>query len=235
MIFAMLACTSAPALAQNTWSGFYIGANIGDLANHDSGTEVVSEGGLTGWPYTPTFGKFNSSGLLGGVQVGYNWQWGNFVVGPELDYDGSAAGGHTYFAGTVYAVPPATGMATIAVNSSASATYFQTERLRIGYAVSPSTMVYITAGTAQSHWNVATNFRETVVSLGTTESLNKNGWAEGAGLEWTLAPRVTVKAEGLYYDMEPQDRVLAPVAMAAIGRDFYFRGTVARVGVNWRL
>lgn len=51
------------------WSGFFVGAQIG-----------------YGWSETDPF-DLEGDGIIGGGHIGYNHDFGNFVVGAELDYD----------------------------------------------------------------------------------------------------------------------------------------------------
>src|SRR5213593_3854644 len=62
---------SAPA--GYNWTGFYVGANLG-----------YQWGSVTNFPANP-------AGIAGGVQVGYNWQIGQFVFGAETDLQLSGA------------------------------------------------------------------------------------------------------------------------------------------------
>jgi outer membrane immunogenic protein len=248
LLSAAIAGAPTIARAQNTqptWSGVYVGANVGDIVNHDTGSMVVAGGRPPaflpfGWPFYPVFGELNSLGLLGGVQIGYNWQAGRLVIGPELDYDGSALSGHVYYNGVLGQPGHPLSSTSITSQSSESLTYFQTERLRIGYAVSRSTLVYITGGAAQGHWNLASTLTVPAAVPPTVFAANSSvtrggGWTEGLGAEWALAPRVSLKVEGLLYDMQPPSRTVGLHTTTYLGKDFYFHGTVMRVGVNWKL
>ena len=71
----------APPLAWS-WAGFYIGAHGGyGWGRHDFG-EVVALNPLL------TLGDIDSRGWVAGGQAGYNWQYGRWVAG--LEVDGSA-------------------------------------------------------------------------------------------------------------------------------------------------
>jgi outer membrane immunogenic protein len=63
----------APAYGPFTWTGFYVGANLGYA-----------------WG-TITNANLNHSGFAGGVQGGYNWQAQNIVFGGEADLQLSSA------------------------------------------------------------------------------------------------------------------------------------------------
>jgi outer membrane immunogenic protein len=97
-----------------TWTGFYVGANVGfgwqdrqrDAFFRDPGLVTLDRLGAGGFPgavpqaVVPAGGGFfgqgngfgfsndrNRGGILGGVQAGYNWQMspGGFVLGVEAD------------------------------------------------------------------------------------------------------------------------------------------------------
>lgn len=61
----------APAAVSGDWTGFYAGGQIG------YGDFTVESGA----------GDIDGDGLLGGLHVGYNWDFGTFVFGIEGDYD----------------------------------------------------------------------------------------------------------------------------------------------------
>src|SRR5215813_2877880 len=74
-----------------SWTGFYLGGNIGGAWRNDNLSDTLS--GLN-------FSKGNNNGVfLGGGQVGFNWQVSNFVLGFEWDIDGAANNNNT---GTVF-------------------------------------------------------------------------------------------------------------------------------------
>ena len=58
-----------------TWTGFYVGANAGYGWGNVNTNAAVSIGDL--------------DGFIGGGQVGYNYQIGQFVLGAEADFQGA--------------------------------------------------------------------------------------------------------------------------------------------------
>ncbi len=71
-----------------SWTGIYVGFNGG----YAFGTSNWNEPGFG------TTGNFDTSGFLAGGTIGGNYQWGQFVLGAEGDWDwadltGSACGG----------------------------------------------------------------------------------------------------------------------------------------------
>ncbi len=57
-----------------SWTGFYVGAHVGYGWNRLSGTGTFGSDSIT------------AKGLLGGGQLGYNYQIGQFVIGAEGDF-----------------------------------------------------------------------------------------------------------------------------------------------------
>ena len=99
----------------DTWTGFYIGANAGWIGS--SGNTIINTGTDTG-PGGLALGLIpgtigvSHNGLIGGGQIGYNWQYGpNWVWGIEADFDGTSAKGTAAlaFPGSA-AIVPSTGV-----------------------------------------------------------------------------------------------------------------------------
>src|SRR5208282_1719500 len=80
----------APVVAPYNWNGFYIGANVGGGWESDGASITNNDPGWFGAAFaagaTPNHYSLSPSGLLGGVQAGYNWQVSpSFVAGLEAD------------------------------------------------------------------------------------------------------------------------------------------------------
>ena len=79
---APLAQPLPPAPVGTTWSGFYIGGNLGAAFDpNDLSIKDLSE------EQDLTLKFSNDTELIGGVQAGYNWQMGNWLAGVEGDFD----------------------------------------------------------------------------------------------------------------------------------------------------
>ena len=145
---------SAPAYGY-IWSGPYVGANLG----YQWGT--LSNSGA------------RPNGIAGGVQGGYNWQFGQFVAGWEGDFQLSDS--NDVFANYKFSNP-----------------WFGTMRGRGGFAMN-NILFYGTLGLAYGRGHVD------IGSVG--ESHFQVGWTAGAGLEVGLTPNWSVKAEYLFVDL----------------------------------
>ena len=137
------------------WTGPYVGINGG-----------YQFGKVENLPLKP-------SGVLGGIQGGYNWQSGQFVLGAETDLQLSTA--DDTFAPYQFSNP-----------------WFGTVRGRAGYAFS-NILVYGTAGLAFGELRGQT--------FGLTETHTSAGWTAGLGAEVGFAPHWSAKIEYLYVDL----------------------------------
>ena len=127
---------SAPgqAPATFTWTGPYAGLNAG------WGFGTVTD------PYvTPVVGSIKTSGVLGGLQVGYNHQAGDFVLGLEADYGMGNVKGDVSCSinGVVLGDYKISGSAAV----SSTLESFGTVRARAGVTMN-SALLYVTGGYA---------------------------------------------------------------------------------------
>src|SRR3954467_7645107 len=81
---APVTTTYAPAFS---WTGFYLGVNLGYGWGKASGTTTVAGNTFGANGVFP--GSSNLDGINGGGQAGYNWQTGPVVFGIEGDYQGA--------------------------------------------------------------------------------------------------------------------------------------------------
>ena len=87
--------TAGPAFAQRavptwTWTGYYIGGNLGYSWGEGSGPVRLGDA-------FSADSKFSLDGVTGGGQFGYNWQVNNWVYGLEFDFQGSGQKGSASF------------------------------------------------------------------------------------------------------------------------------------------
>ncbi len=195
------------ALPLFTWSGFYAGVNLG--YGRSSGASQY---------YDPAFnvtGGGRKSGFLGGIQGGYNYQLGMFVVGAEADLQYAAVGdkGATYL-GTYY--------------RGEEDGYFGTVRARAGLAIDRA-LVFGTLGFA--YGNLGGN-KSLDAALGyRRDGRTSGGWTLGGGLEYAVTDNFTAKVEGLYVNLDTSDSY-ALANRVNIRRDTEF--SVFRAGLNYK-
>src|SRR5215467_12573694 len=72
----------APPPDHFSWAGFYAGANAGYAWGTTTTTDTVATNGLC-WVRCGAQWDTAAKGVTGGVQAGYNWQFGYLVLGVE--------------------------------------------------------------------------------------------------------------------------------------------------------
>jgi outer membrane immunogenic protein len=160
--------TKAPYYAPYyNWTGFYAGINGGYGFGSSNWSALAS--------------SFDVNGGMFGGQIGYNWQFGQFVYGLEGDGDWTDLRGTGNALGCV---------ATVCKTRN---DFLATARGRIGYAAD-RWMPYLTGGLAVG------NIRTTTPGFSGIDQTNA-GWTVGGGLEVALVGNWTAKAEYLYVDL----------------------------------
>jgi len=180
--------------------------------------------------------QVNSSGFIGGVEAGYNWQMSpSWLIGIEADFQGSDINGSVNVAGpfNIVGFGPVGGASYIA---SERLNYFGTIRPRVGFVMNQA-LIYATGGLAYGGGNVSDDLIGTGVSYPASSSFTRAGWTVGGGVEYAFAPNWSAKLEGLYYDLG-RVSVLAGSTQAAtgftFGKGFDVNGGIVRVGVNYK-
>jgi len=193
-----------------SWTGFYIGANIGGAWSHTTVTDV-----FTG----ATFNTDNS-GFIGGGQVGFNYQVNNFVFGVEGDIDATS----------INKTGPAvvTGIGTL--QGSASTDWVATLAGRIGFAFD-RWMIYAKGGGAWVQNSATITNLTTGASISGSDT--NSGWVAGVGAEWAWAGPWSAKIE--YNHVEFDNRSFAAPAIAAGDTINVSRNIdMVKFGINYR-
>ena len=168
-------------------------------------------GGGFGWSKWDTTNSFTPTGGVAGGTIGYNYQIGAAVLGVEGDIDWAGLSGST--------------TAGCPAGCTTSDSWLSTVRGRLGYAAGRF-MPYITAGGAFGNINASTP------GLAGGNATNA-GWTVGAGLEFAIAPRWTIKAEYLYVDLGSFNCGGGCSAGAAVD-NVAFTTNLIRGGFNYR-
>src|ERR1700674_4187133 len=114
-------------VAAYNWTGFYLGVNLGGgWARNTFGETFFTAANPN---FGANVGTSTISGVIGGGQIGYNWQTGNLLFGLEADIDWSGQTGTLNSALT--AIP--NGIAGTDSISTRVRT-FGTARARVGFA-----------------------------------------------------------------------------------------------------
>jgi outer membrane immunogenic protein len=218
------AYTKAPVVVSPMydWSGFYVGAyGGGGFGNHN-----LNNANGMGAPFANYTINYDSSGAIGGGEVGYNWQSGNMVFGVEADGFWSGIKGsdaNQFYAGN----PLVVAIDTTKLQDGASV------RARGGIAVD-RLLLFFDGGWALGYLN-HTNF---VPGVGTEVFTNhRSGLAAGGGIAYAITNNLIGKFEYRYYDFgrfvrnAPTTGVLPytidnTYSVVTLGIDYKFGGPV---------
>jgi outer membrane immunogenic protein len=238
-----------PALlpANPTWSGWYVGGNVGYGwgASTDPSISFTDPGGPVAGISAffnaggNLFPSHNPSGVLGGLQLGYNYQTGPWVWGVVTDFQGS----DIKASGTVSTpVPPTLG--GLDESLSAKINWFGTVRGKVGWAPAPDWLLYGTGGLAYGQVESTLGFACTPpagvtcanVLVSGSQKTTKVGWTAGAGVDYAVTSALTVGLEYLYLDLgrDTVTGVQADLPALTVSADQHFAAHVLRGTLNWR-
>lgn len=219
-----------------TWTGLYGGLNLGGgwSANRANPNNFALYGSpVNGATYLlPGSTKGGGSGgVVGGGQLGYNYQLGSFVLGAETDFQGTSmhSGGNANTA--LYPDPAGAGAFLVPLapggNPGVALNWFGTARGRAGFLVTPTLLVYGTGGFA--YGNVQSQF--------TGSSNTRTGWTAGGGAEWMFMPNWSAKGEYLFTDLSSGGAQGNALGNTTLGNTWVDRRhpqyNVVRAGVNY--
>jgi outer membrane immunogenic protein len=229
------------------WEGFYLGANAGGAWNTTCNTWTAN-GPLVN---TAAFNNRNcpNNGVgVGGVQLGYNFQSGQWVWGFELDYDAWGSSNHNQ---TVAYSGPGLPNGTYALSGKISPDGFLILGPRLGYAVD-NWLPYLRVGgvfTSGSH-DVTLNYTPTGATAPTAtfdggKNSNSSGVGISAGFEYALPQQWSFKMEYTYVSLSKGSNSGVTCTPAGAACNAFanftldsihnnFTASVLRVGVNYR-
>ena len=222
-----------------SWTGFYGGLNMGvgfgrasaDVNYFAPSTILASTVcGPAGFALCINGSNtVHMNGPIGGVQAGYNWQSGNYLLGLEADFQGTGQSGTRDFATSFDNGSGFFGVnqGTAAISLTERMPWLGTVRGRIGYVANPSWLVYATGGLAYGRIEVDSSASAGAglrplartgtptcngpVVAGTAgtcpvwgfigSGVTQMGWAVGVGTELALGGHWTAKFEYLFVDL----------------------------------
>jgi outer membrane immunogenic protein len=213
---ADLAVKAPPPVVQRplfSWTGFYMGLNLGGAWSTGHATDNVTGSNFGG----------DNGGFIGGGQIGYNYQVGNWVWGIEWDMDGAD------LSRTSNAIT--TGSGTL--QASGRTDWITTVGARVGWAVLGNSLIYVKGG---GGWVENSATLMNLTTGGSASGSNTNGgWMAGVGWEWGFAPNWSAKFEYDFLGLNswsPSNTVLVGgvADRLTLSRDI----EMVKVGVNYR-
>ncbi|MGY3499983.1 outer membrane protein [Bradyrhizobium sp. USDA 4471] len=186
-----------PVAAVYDWTGFYIGGNVGYGWGEDTDPSLsfvnpgnagnigafLTAGVPPGTSSGNLFPNLRPDGVFGGGQIGYDKQFGTWVVGVVADIQAA-----DFKASRLVTTPAATTGANADESLSARINWFGTVRGKLGFAAN-DWLFYGTGGLAYGEVKSSIGFACTPggvacngVSFAGSRSETKVGWAAGAGI-----------------------------------------------------
>jgi outer membrane immunogenic protein len=232
IIFLLLMTT--PAMAQSQcaqFGGFYIGGNVGWGHNDYQFDDLEGLGNIVD-EGLPSNARTEEDGVVGGVQIGFNWQPCCSLLGIEADWNATS---HDHSVLTLDGDQPG---ATDTLEVRNRVHWFGTVRGRAGVVVD-RLLLFATAGFAYADTRQTWTFSNDAPPV--SEEIRSNriryGAVGGVGAEWAINCCLSVKAEFLYIKFADHRRSFTS-AVHNPGITYNFQShesiSVARVGVNYR-
>jgi outer membrane immunogenic protein len=210
-----------------SWAGFYAGVNGGYGWGTPSSKVFDLEETAGGALIAETTKSFTPAGGFGGGQIGYNWQRDRLVFGLEADIQGADIHGDA----TTSVLPG------VSASGSTSLDWFGTVRGRLGYACG-TTLLYATGGFAYGDVHDKLSKVDTAGSGSLSHSEVATGYVVGGGVEYSVSPTWSVKAEYQFMDLGKGPSLsvdaVAPVKFFGVLDPEHAYSTV-RVGLNYHV
>jgi outer membrane immunogenic protein len=213
----------APAIAPialYNWTGCYIGSHIGGAFSDNTGTNQLG-----------VSRSHNSSGFVGGGQIGCDYQ---FVPGWVLGVEGRAAWTSLKASNAGNVRNLVTGV-TLPSQFTVSNDFLASATARLGYSFVDRWLFYVKGGAAWTNEKADDAFTTVRgIAVDPSTSTTRTGWTIGTGVEWAFAPNWSATLEYDYYDFGSKGLTLTdPNAFVTISS---FKDTIHAVtaGVNYR-
>jgi outer membrane immunogenic protein len=204
-----------------SWTGFYLGGNLGGAWGHGNVTDVFNPGiNFNG-------GNTNNGVFMGGGQAGFNYQVGSAVFGLEGTFDWAANNNNT----TTGVITACCGTVSVTSNDR----WISTVAGRLGWAWDH----WLLYGKGGGAWVGNNNFTVLTSAFGSFTGTNNNtstGWVAGVGFEWAFTNNWTLKLEYNYIGLSSRTIVI-PTAFLGLGGDVFTTGSnnvqTVVVGINY--
>ncbi len=241
LLFALYASAAlaVPAMAEDSfnWSGLYAGINAG----YGGGQfRIPMAGTFNAPPNTYNLDgelSIDGNGFVGGGQAGYNYVFPTgWLIGFEADIQGTTINPNLSAAG------PLGSVGTYNLSFGTSVDFLGTARTRFGYVMPENNLLlYGTAGLAYAGVNVdavlhaqsATDHADATLHRFSTDL----GWTAGAGVEYPVTDKLSLRAEYLYVDLGRKTvfnwQVQAPSLTGSGAMNIETTAHIGRVALNY--
>ncbi len=216
-----------------SWTGFYLGGQIGYGWGHDSQQVTAFDPGFVNPELEifipPTFiaDSFSNSpqGVIGGAHIGYNLQINQWVAGIEGTVDGTSI--------SKSVTDPFSGL-----TAGTKAPIQGSIRARAGVAWDRA-LIYVTGGAAFT--NITNNYSMFGAGIVPSESISKtrSGWTVGAGIDYAVTNNWSVRVEYRYSDFghytdTPFVTLVVPPLGASLAVQHHLTQNQVQVGFSYK-
>lgn len=211
---------------QKNFDGAYIGGNIGvGFIN----TSMFSPAALfDGFPVPDTnVGSYSGKDSIGGVQIGYDTRYGDYVFGVQGMFDFASINSSALMPGYP------------AETVGAEMRSFSTISTRAGVLLQPTLLAYVKGGLAFAKFDYSDDYNDGAYEYAGSASAYRTGWTVGAGLEYVIEKNWTAfieynhadfgtKLTTLNYDLISDDRT------TVFTQEYTHKVDAGLFGVNYR-
>lgn len=193
-----------------SWTGFYLGAHVG---YGWAKTDWSFPGGAT------SFASHDTNGFLAGGQIGFNYQFGQWVLGIEAD-------------GSWTDMNNSTGCLLAPISCSTDVKWMALVTGRLGWAAWDRALLYVKGGAAFADHEFTVSAPVPIIFLpvATRASDTRVGWTIGAGLEYAFAPNWSAKIEYNFIDFGSDRMTFTDGSAVDIDQHI----NVVKFGINYR-
>jgi len=203
----------AAPVAMLNWTGCYIGGNVGYGRAHNEYSPDPTALFLPAEAPNQTI-----DGVVGGGQIGCDYQFDPFVVGIQGMFDATSMSGtgDPYISGKTL---------------KASVPWLATLTGRVGYAFQPNLLAYVKGGGAWAR----TNFDFLPAAPSGSGNVTRSGWTVGGGFEWMFMPNWSVFLEYNHLDFGNRLETFTNInGIASMNMNFKQNIDLVQLGVNYR-
>jgi outer membrane immunogenic protein len=215
---------AAPAPPPCNWTGFYLGVHGGFGAGAAEWRDV-DFGSPEGFPANSQFHE----GAFGGGQLGFNYQFGHFVLGLEGDFSFSDVGGDNTL------VEPNDDTNTITTNNNWTGTI----AARLGYAFDDNHLLfYVKGGAAIGHWEYEWVHQENPNRDVFTADDTRTEPMVGLGVEYMFGCHWSASLECRYVFLGADNVTGTSIDDGNLEQESYqidLRQVSARIGINYKI
>lgn len=190
------------------WTGFYVGAHFGGAFGVE--TESLLGGSFSTDP----------SGVLGGIQLGYNYQFSpTLLLGVEAELSWTSASGSASGA-----------FPGVAIALTSNHNWYDTLTARVGWT-NNNWLFYAKFGPAWMNADYALTVTAGGAAAGSSFNATRPGFAVGVGAEYAFAPQWSAKVEYEFLDFGTDNFAYASVVGIPVGINTQVHEV--KVGVNY--